>query len=815
MSMGLNSMLSASLGAALRNYRRAPLTFLLNLLALSLGLFCFLAAWATSNYWQSSDKHFSNADRIEIITQGFDSTAIKTGQLLRTSDAVAKYLDTERRDIEAVARFSGTSMTGLRVGERAANLYGSMADPALFKIFDFAFVEGDPVTALSKPDSLVLTHSAARKLFGDQNALGRDVTMANDQTLTVAGVLTVSEALSHFGDYPGAIKRFDYITAFEAPPEGAADIWFSVDGITYVLLSDKNLRHAFRAGLNNDLQGRIPDNQAELGISFSALKLPELQSRVLDFRLFKDHIAPISVVDILYAFGAIILLISCLNYTNMSIAQATRQARHVAMQKVLGARRARLLMQAMIEAIIIAVIAGLIALVCLWMASPAFEAFASINIRQGLFQTAGTWVVLLFLIPALGITASFYTGAYLLSIPPVAALRSAAIKGGSSILRNLLVGVQFFAASVLLIFLLLVSAQNQFLMKRGQPENLEHILLLTDPGSRDISAETWRNVLRNQTGIEAVSTLDFVPWTDRFTASYFETERDGQDRRIATRTSVSSDFCAVFQCELKHGQVFDPSKHVPSNDRKFVLVDTDFANALDLGNMSEAVGRYLYGDGDNGPAEDQLQIVGFIEPITLNFGVSPVDPVGQIFVLENPEGSYPAIRISPNQDAQARASIESALSELNPNAVMRTTYASESFEQSFRIYRRIGQGILALSGMAFIIALLGLFGLASFLAARRRHEIGVRKTLGAKTSQIIILLVGDFLKPIVIANLMAWPVAWFAARAYLSGFSETITLTLWPWLSALLITFFLGALAVGGQAYRAARVSPTLVLRHD
>jgi len=511
----------------------------------------------------------------------------------------------------------------------------------------------------------------------------------------------------------------------------------------------------------------------------------------------------------------VILLISCLNYTNLSIAQATRQAREIGMRKVLGASGRDIFIRCVVEGILIAALAALSASALLWIFGPPFEGLTGIDLRAGLFGNSNLVWILVLVVPGLGLAASLYPAIFMLGVAPARTLRSSTVKGGSPLLRNILVGVQFFAASLLLILLLVMSAQNRHLSDLAGPDAYDTVVMLTDSKSRSVGADRLRPRIEGRPGIEAVSALGSVPWTNRVTFSSFDGAGGEASRRVLLRSGAGYGLCEVFSCLVVAGSDFDPARHAADSDVKNVIIDTDTVRSMDFGTPEQAAGQSLYSPPTADGAQTEYRIAGVIEPLVLNFGATSLQPFGQIYILDPDEARVPAVRIRPGEADLALRSIEQALAEVAPDAVMETQFVSDSFADSFRIYGGIARGVSVLSLAAFAIALLGLFGMASFLAARRRHEIGVRKTLGAQPRQIVGLLLRDFLKPILLANILAAPVAWMAARAYLSGFANTVPLTPMPWIIALTTTLFLGSLAVGGQAARAASVSPKLVLRHD
>lgn len=827
-------MLGHFFQSALKHYVRSPLITAVNIFGLALGLACFLTAWGMSSYWAQSDGHFENVDRIFLATQQFQAE----GQIPRDNPIVAgsaaKYLREDVPELEAVARLSGGGDSSLSYEGESISLFGAIADPELFDIFDFDFVYGSADTALVTRENIIVTQNAARRLFGDVNPVGKSVVVNTDETHVIVGVIAEIPQPSHMGETSGALRQFEYLRQWPEPPEGEEEWWLGVSAMTYMLLPEANFE-AVKDKLDQTLatmsERRIPEVQRNMldRIWFGKMSLPDLQTKQLDNRIFQNQSNLLTVIGVLFGMGVVILLVSCINYANLATAQAAGYAKEVGLRKVVGAGRNSVMLQYWLEALILTVIAGIFAFILLNLVSPVLNAQAGIDLLGGLLQNSLFWPVMIALVLLTSVLASLYPVAFLSRVRPVEALRSGKIKSGNQVLTKILVGTQFAAASALLILVIVVGQQNQFMRDIVINADKDPVAILVDGASTSIGTDQIREALANDPSIKSVSGMNYVPWGGY--VNYMELTRfreEGGAKATSTVTRFDYNFVETFQAKLLAGRDFDPaieSWGEPAFDEENadlsnadvpILIDDTYAKALGFESPEAAIGEELYlvpALRESFERDPTLIVIGVVETVPLVYGIGEVR--SNVYELANYSGNLPAIRIDRNNVQDGIAAIERVVKARNPDAAVTIRFTDNEFERNFRTYEGINKGFTGLSLIALAISSMGLFAMAVFTAIQRRHEIGIRKTLGASTWEVTSLLIRDFTRPVVIANIIAWPIAWYAASTYLKGFMQHVELTPLPWVMGFIFTLVIAWVAVGGQAFSAARVKPAEVLKSE
>lgn len=821
------------LSSAWTHYIRSPFTTLVNLLALALGLASFLAAWGVASYWGLTDAGFANADRTVLVKQQFVATDFQPRANPWTAPHAAKYIREDIPIVEAAAHLSYSHPFTVKAADRSINLRGAATEQDLFAIFDFTFLAGTPDTALEAADGLVLTEQAAEQLFGDEPAMGQPVSLNGEQELTVTGIIAPVEQPSMLAKPPGAPAGFDFLFQRAPLPDGQAEWWLGITGQTFALLPEGDVGAAKRA-LDEQLltlaRRRIPENQmnALKDIWFGSMTLEAVQVSLLNQQIFRDASPVFSVTGVLFGLGLIILLISCVNYANLATAQAIGSTKEVGLRKVVGASRSSIVVQYWLEALILTVMASLLAAAIILAVSPIARNITGIDVLGGLFSQPLLPYVAVLLVLIVSVAASFYPALFLSGVRPVEALRSGRVRGGGRWLTEALVGAQFAGASTLLIMVFIVGQQNRFMQSIVLQPDADPVVVLQDAGSVNASRDGLANALASETSVKGVSQINYIPWSGYENYLGFASEPvESAEESVATISYVGFDFFEIFEAEVLAGRAYDSARDAgqavetaaadednPLQDLHLVI-DRTMAESLGFATPDAAIGQTIFLH----PRQTQIvnrvptfRIIGVVETVPLVMGIGDVR--SNVYLLDD-RGGTPIVRIDRNQVREGLAAIERAVKTRAPDAAVSARFVDDEFERAFQTYQGINQGFQGLSLIAFLISAMGLFAMAMFTAARRRHEIGIRKTLGASTGEVMILMLKDFSRPVIIANLIAWPIAFFAARGYLSGFMQRTDLSPWPWILALVITLGIAWISVGGQAWRAARVNPAEVLKDE
>ena len=823
-------MLGQFFMGALKHYLRAPIITAVNIIGLALGIACFLVAWGLSSNWQQSDSHFANSDRIFVLTQQFQTNKnIPRGNPYSATPA-ARYLREDVPELEAVGRISDGSDSEIAYEGKSIALYGAVADPEIFDIFDFDFVYGSGEQALVTRENIIMTQNAAERLFGKINPVGRSVVIAGETHLLV-GVIGKIPQPSHLGDGTNSIRQFEYLRKWPEPAADRREWWMGTSGITYMLLPENNTA-AIKEKLDKELESfairRIPEVQRKNvdNVWFGRMSLSELQSKVLDSRIFQNQSNLLSVRRVLFGMGLAILLVSCINYANLATAQAAQYAKEVGLRKVVGASRNSVILQYWLEALLLTVLSGMIAIAILALFAPIFKAQAGIDLLNSLVHTKFFISAFLGLVVFVSLIASIYPVAFLSRIRPVEALRSGKIKSGSGFLTQILVGVQFTAASTLLILVMVVGQQNRFMRNMVIHPDKDPVIVLVDNASIKVGPDQLRKGLLNETSIKSVSAINYVPWGGYRNYLDITRSREANAATVSTNLSLFGyNFISTFQANLIAGRGFNPAIETwgepellidDPNATTAVIIDDTLRKALGFETPDAAIGQDVYyapSIRESYGSDPTINIIGVVETVPLVNGTGDIR--SNIYDLSTANYDNPVIRVDRKNVKKGISAIERIVKERFPSSAVTMRFMDSEFEKSFKTYDDINSGFTGLSLIALIISSMGLFAMAIFTTIQRRHEIGIRKTLGASTWQVISLLVRDFSRPVLIANIVAWPLAWYAAKTYLSGFMQHINLTPIPWVLGFIFTILIAWMAVGGQAFSAARVNPAEVLKSE
>ena len=832
-------MLTHYMTMILRTFRREPVSTFLNVLTLSLGLVCFVTAFAISDYWRQSERDFDNADRIAVLNMSFElrDGTLNVGNIPWTPLHLGRYVQADYPEIEAVARVIRAEDVTASTGERDTRVDRAIADPEFLEVFEFNFIAGDPDNALRQSSSVILTEETAEQLFGNEDPLGRGIVLAGFVDTTVTGVIESPRDPSHLGPSDAAAMRFDLIASWNVfeeirrmnnpdLPDPPPEYWGNAGCVTYVLLPDDEAWsvEALNARLEDFAERHVPPDQAEdVIIGFGAFPVNGLSETMLNAILFPGLANNfLSIGGLLLVLGGLVLAVACVNYANLASARAVRRAREVGLRKVVGANRSRVMFQYLLEAALLTTAALVLAVVGVVLATPIVDAAAGIDLTLSLFQGPAFWTLLLGVVAAVTLIAGSYPALILSRVRPVEALRTGQTRSGPRFVSTLLVGAQFVAASFLLIAVVVIYAQNLELRQNGLGIGTDPMLLIdTPPALTDTNAEVVRNELARLPQVQGLTSVARRPWSTWTPVNMLSrSPEEAAARHTFAQNRVGEDFFSVFDMPLVAGRVFDRDQDAdgtpefgPDRDASRelrIVIDRSAAAQLGFESPAAAIDEIVYHSWDE---EDQVvRIIGVVEDRPLNLVSLGATANMYYFGLDL---EMQILRLAPDDVSGAIEAVDDTWRDTVPNMPMRRYFLDELFEENYRTFTRVNRIVTSLALFAVFIATIGLFAMAIQVASRRVHEIGVRKTLGASTREIVRMLLKDFGKPVLIANLIAWPIAYLASTIYLSMFIQRAPLTPVPFALCLLFTICVAWVAVGGQALRAARVRPAEVLRAE
>jgi putative ABC transport system permease protein len=837
-------MLVHYLAVALAKFAKTPFTTAANVLTLALGLACFIAAYGIATYWSSGDSHHPGAERIVYIEQSAfgGEPGVNGSRILVTA------LLEDIPEIEAVAQVQGSAESSARqapysTGERDAYLQSATADAAIFDLLSFEFVEGGRDTALRAPTDVVLTQEAAQRLFGREPALGRTLNIYGLFEFNVSAVIAPMRQPSFMGHGTDAPVRFDVLHNMAGRYPNPPTTWGNVAGITIVRLPPSLPLAAFQARLDA-IAGR-GEALDPFKITLKAKPIGAITTRLVDDRFLSQSTTGVSTGAVLLALGALVLAVACVNYANLATAQAASRVRETGMRRVLGAGRGQLLAQHALEAALLAVPALGLAVLVVALAAPIFRNAFGADVTYFLGADPKSVLVVIAVALASAMAAAVYPALTLARVRAADALGAGKARTGSGVVARALVGVQFLSASFLLIVVTVTQLQQAHLKTMLFAPQADPVVMLDGiPGggvgdtpearaARAARFDTLADLLLAAPQIRSVTTSDVTPWIGGGSFGNVALAQDaGATMLTLQERGVGPGYFETFGLDLLAGRALDPARDgaAPdpgSTELASIVIDRRLAEHLGYDDPAAAVGQTLYRSAQDETPDNPLPKV----PYAVVQGVVETDHMrlagalvafgvigGSTFSLDMNflgGGAQPAIRIDRNDVPGALAAIERVWDELvDPPAPFRARFAESLFDEAYAPFRRIAGAFIALSACALAISTAGLLGMAVHVAARRRREMGVRKTLGATAVRLTRLMLVDFSKPILVANLLAWPLGYLAAQAFLQPFAERIALTPAPFLASLAITLAIAWAAVIGEVLKAASVRPAEVLRH-
>jgi len=860
-------MLGHYVSVALRNVRTSPFTSAVNVVTLAVGLVCFVTAYAAGTFWSSAEQRFRKVDDIHVLTVSIKSRdgsgfGTRASNFTYAPDVAAEALKSDYPAIAKIARaVTIDRKTMVANGSNAMRLFSAAVDPEFLDIFDLPFVAGDARSALSSPRSVVLTRESATRLFGVDDPIGKTLVIGNAVDATVTGVIDAIAEPSQFGRSANAQLPFELLASrdvydairpapFGLPagaslPPGAG--WFMIGTIIYLYLppggelSAESLTRQLSDFGARHIPAQMLRNQ---DYTFGLLPVREmLGGNARDF-----FGTGLSFTSVLLVLGGLVLGVACVNYANLATARAARRVREIGVRKALGASPAQIATQNLFEAAALTLAALVVALVVFALAQPLVKDLVGADLGATFFSKLRIWPALIALVLGVTLAAGAYPAFVLSRVRPVSAIAVAQARIGSPLFSMLLVGAQFAIASFLLIALTVITLQNSEMRRNALSAIADPLVVIENPTSQTkVAVATLRERLSAVPQVRAVTEVMATPWEFFAITSVTSSPDPMSPQHSTAMQQVGFDFFDVFNVPLLAGRVFDHehAEDIPGTGPpgglglqrpprgasdaqnageppkpQNIVVDRAFVTALGLGTPEEAVDKLVYRPPPPAalaaapPPQPPMRIIGVVEDRSFSFFKRPTETAGAMYSLQADLGITVA-RVRAADLDKGLAGIDAAWKELAPNVALSRRFLDEIFDRAYASYVRINHLFSTLSVMAFAISVAGLFGMAIFVAGRRRREIGVRKTLGGTTTQMVALLLTGFSKPVLVANVIAWPAGYLAARQYLNQFPESIPIGPWPFVASVVITVAIACLAVLGQTVRAARTTPAEVLRNE
>ncbi len=798
---------------ALRTLQRGKTYATLNVVGLAIGLTCFglIAAWCMNEL--SYDRFHAEHQRIFRIA-GKVTTGAETFDQAVTSPPMAAALLQDYPEIENAVRLDMNDCI-VRYGDKQFLEDGVLfTDQSFFAIFDHALIKGDMATALRDPNSIVLTESLARKYFpnsgssiGYENPVGKIMTLylydpdGNGAPYKVTGVTPDPPQNAHF-----TFNMLGSFNTYEAIEPEVRTYWFENSYYTYVLLQESADPAVLERKLPDFAERHMGDKMREYNM-FYAYSLQPLADIHLHSHLRYEIQATgsISTVYIFATVGIFILLIACINYMNLATARSLSRAKEVGVKKVLGAVKTQLVRQFLLEAVVVAALGLGLALIFMELLQPFFFNLTGKIITP--FFSANLLALLASTTLLVGLLSGLYPALFISAFGPSQVLKGSFKSSAAGVLlRKGLVVLQFAIAIILLAGIGVVKSQMDFIRSKNLGFNQEELLVLDVNGFAEVQNRfaPFKDELLSNHAIRGV-TVSRGLIVGGLGNSLVETV-DGSGKLVSSsiyRHQVDPDFIDVYKMELLAGRNFTPADTLGA-----YIVNEAAVRAFGWGDPQSALGKPFNRGGGTGT------VVGVVKDFHFTGLQQTIAPM-EIHLTRPNRFSRISVRLETANLATTVGFIEQAWRKHFPAALLQYSFLDERLEQQYLHEKLFGKIFMTFVVLSLAVACLGLFGLAAFAAEQRTKEIGIRKVLGASLAGVVGLLSKDFVKLVLLANVIAWPVAYFTMNKWLQNFAYRIDLGWWVFVLAGGATLLIALLTVSAQAIKAALANPVDSLRYE
>lgn len=787
-------MLKSYLTVAFRNIFRSRLFSVVNILGLSFGMSSALLIFLWVNDELQVNQFHSKVDRLYRVMENQTYTGGKTYTFEATPGPMAPVIKEKYPEIEMASRWTWVSSNLLQFEDRSFKEGGRWVDPDFLFMFDFPLLAGDPKTALSGSKSIILTETLAKKFFGDQDPMGKLLVMNTKDSYQVTGIVK---------DVPkNSTLTFEYLLPFETffnENKGWIDSWGNNNIRTFILLAKGTDPVAFQSKFVDEVKDHNKETNVKLFIQ--SLRESYLYS---DFSEGKQNGGRIEYVRVFSVVAIFVLVIACINFMNLSTAQASKRAKEVGLRKVIGAQPRQLFRQFMGESFLTVSLSALAAIGIAALVLPLFNELTGQELSLSLLDRKMIFTFL-GLIAFTSVLAGVYPALFIADFKPVQVLKGQ-LKSGrqAAIFRKTLVVVQFFLSIFLIVSTIVVYRQMDFMQNRDIGFVRDNVFYVWMEGGMASKYETVRTRLLQSPGVESV-TMSFQSPID-IGNSTMGIEWEGKDPNesvLFANLDVDYDFIQSMKMTMVEGRAFDRSI---VSDTVGYIVNEKGAEKFNF--EGGTVNKDLTMWGRKG------KIVGVVKDFNFGSLHAPIEPL-ILRVIPKVQWGCLLVRAKPDETSEAIASVEKLWKEYIPAYPYRYSFLNQDWDEYYKAERQRGKVFNALSTLSILISCLGLFGLSAFSAERRIKELGIRKVLGATVPGLLNLMAREFTILVAIAAAVGCPVSWYFMTGWLKNYAFHVNVGWATLVFATLVCLIVSLATILYHSLRATMTNPAVSLRYE
>lgn len=806
-------MLRNYLLSAIRNVFKNWKYLLINVFGLAIGLSASIYIVLFVQFELSFDKFHSQANQIYRVGVRGMMMNNEINQAI-TAAPMAEALRNEFPEVLAACRIQDAGDWLIKYEDKKINEQNMLfADSSFFNVFSFKLIKGDPNRALIEPKSVVITKTAAKKYFGNEDPIGKMLKVETDTTLyKVTGLMEDVPENSHF--------KFDLLGSLITLRGSQNTFWISHNFYTYIILKEGTDIKEFEKKTESLVTKYVgPQIQQYLGVNLeqfasSGNYFGYFIQPITDIHLRSDLQYEIEAngnivyVYIFISIAIFILLIACINFTNIATARASTRSKEVGIRKVVGAMKKHLIFQFLLEAFIICTLSLILALFILAFFMPNLNNLVQLPLQMSYFGNPYTIPLLLSLVVVVSIMAGGYPAFFLSSFKPISVLKGKLKIGAKrGVLRAILVIFQFVVSVFILLSTYTVYDQLNYILNKDLGFKKENIMMIRRSDALKKQMEAFKDEIKEIPTVVSVTNANTYPGKNFSNNAFFLEGEPTSNTYLLNQAWISYDFEKTFGFEMKEGRFF--SRDFPTDSQAIVINE---AAVKSLGFENPIGKRILHPRSET--ELTPLTVIGVVKNFHFKSLHTDIEPAAFTIMPGNWEGVV-CVKINPENMQQTINNIQKIWEEFTPDYPFEYFFFDDHIRSLYKSEQRTSRVFVLFSVLSIIIAFLGLLGLISFMTEQRKKEVGIRKTFGSTSLNIVLIYCKEIFKLIVIASIIAWPIAYFVMNKWLQDFSYRVNINLIMFIVIPILTIILSLLTVVYQAYIAARKNPAETLRYE